>query len=123
MICTSGRRGWAVPKATKEDGRAVSLLFSDAADEFPHGAVYRRRGSQAVGHPDEGQQQALAVGNGFGERLPTVAVGLAYLPFHTVAVNGMLQPLLRHADQNLYGNAGLTTRNLLVNGSQRVSNR
>jgi len=50
-----------------------------------------------------------------------MAVGFAYLPFHPVSVNGMLEPFFRNADEYLYRYVRLTTWYLSANGSQRMS--
>lgn len=70
-----------------------------------------------VANPDKAHQQTLISRNGIDERLFTVAIGFAYLPLHTVAIHGMLEALLWHADEHLHGNIGLSARHHTENSS------
>lgn len=72
-----------------------------ALEELGHGAGYAGRGLGPVGQPDKGDMKGLTLGEGAGEHLLAQAVGLAELALGTVAVDGMAQAALRHADHHL----------------------
>lgn len=76
-----------------------------------------------VAYPNETQQQALVGRDSIDKWLLMVAVGLAYLPLHAVAVYGVLETLFRYADKHLYRHVGLAALHHTINSSQWVGSR
>ena len=56
-----------------------------------------------VGEPNEGHIYRLSWFYSLSEYLLLQTVSLTYLPFHTVAINGMMEPFLRNANEHLDG--------------------
>lgn len=55
----------------------------------------------AVGQPDKSNVERLVVWNTFRENRFLQSIGLAYLPLCAVAVYGVVEPLLRNANEHL----------------------
>ena len=69
-----------------------------------------------VGKPYKGNLHSLAIGHLLYEHLFLQAVGLAYLSLHAVAINGMMEPFLRNANEHLDGLLPFLALSLHIHG-------
>ena len=77
-------------------------LLCYALQQTHHTLLHFDAWTMTVGEPDKGNEQFFVVRNDVADQLLVVAVGLTDLSFYPVAVDGMLETLLRHTDKNLY---------------------
>ena len=71
-----------------------------------------------VGEPDEAQEHLLMVCQTVPEQLLVLTVCLADLPFNSVSIDSVLEPLLGDTDQDLYRCVAFTTFDGLIYGSE-----
>ena len=83
--------------------------------------MHSLRRQMAVAEPDKSQQQALAVRHPFVQQPFVQPVSLPNLTLHTVAVDGMTETLLGHANQQLDRSVTLLTRLFTIDGPYRKS--
>ena len=72
-------------------------------------------------NPDECHGDALVFQQQAAEQLALMAIGFTQLALDAVAVNGMFEKTLRHADEHLYGDVASRAFIYIIYGPDRKS--